>query len=101
MITGAIGKMMIAFIAFHFLYMVVLTKKNSVRLLLMFGKHIKPEAFIAMYRWISEFRPVLLVSAYLIVLTTFVFVTIPLMAMAMASLRNRRLERVKAIADNL
>lgn len=100
-ITGAIGKMMIAFITFHFLYMVVLTKKNSIRLLMMFDEHIKPETFIAMYRWISEFRPVLLVSAYLIVLTTFIFVTIPLVAMAMASLRNRRLERVKAIADNL
>jgi len=48
-----------------------------------------------------EFRPVFLISAYLIVLTTLVFVTIPLVAMMFASRRNKRLERVKAIADNL
>ena len=100
-VTGAVGKMVIAFIAFHFLYMVVLTKNHIIRLLLKFGKHIKTETFIATYRWITEFRPVLLISAYLIVLTTFIFVTIPLVAMRIATLRNRRLERVKAIADNL
>jgi hypothetical protein len=93
--------MMIAFIAFHFLYMVVFTRNHIVRLLLRYGKHIKTETFIAIYRWIMEFRPVLLISAYLIVLTTLVFVTIPLVAMMFASRRNRRLERVKAIADNL
>ena len=100
-ITGAIGKMMIAFIAFHFLYMVVFTRDHIVRLLLKFGKHIKTETFIAIYRWIMEFRPVFLISAYLIVLTTLVFVTIPLVAMMFASQRNRKLERVKAIAENL
>src|SRR5512139_979957 len=35
-ITGAIGKMIIAFIFFHFLYMVVLTEKNITWLLLKF-----------------------------------------------------------------
>ena len=100
-ITGAVGKMMIAFIAFHFLYMVVLTRDHVVRLLLKLEEHVKPGTVNAIYRWVMEFRPVLIVSAYLIVLSTLIFVTIPLVAMLLASRRNRRLERVKAIADNI
>lgn len=100
-IVGAIGKMVIAFIAFHFLYMVLLSKNHVLQLLLMLGKHLKTDSFIAIYGWIMDFRPVLIVSAYLIVLSTIVFVTIPLVAMRIASLRNRRLEKIKAISPNL
>ena len=99
-ITGAVCKMIIAFIFFHFLYMVVLTRKHVVGMLLRFGKHLKTETFIAIYQWIMEFRPVLLTASYLIVVTTIVFIMLPLVAMFFVSLRNRRLEKLKAIVEN-
>ena len=99
-VTGAIGKMIIAFIFLHFLCLVVLTEKHVIRLLLIFGKHIRTETFIAVYRWLKEFRPVLIMASYLIVLTTSVFVVLPLITMVFVSMRNRRLERIKAIVEN-
>ncbi|NVN91459.1 MAG: hypothetical protein HXX11_12780 [Desulfuromonadales bacterium] len=99
-VTGAVGKMIIAFIFLHFLGLVLLTETNSIRLLLMFGRHIRTETFIAAYGWIKEFRPVLITASYLIVLTTFVFIALPLITMIFVSNRNKRLERIKAIVEN-
>jgi hypothetical protein len=58
------------------------------------------ETFIVIYQWIMEFRPVLLTASYLIVVTTTVFVILPLVAMIFVSMRNRRLEKIKAIVEN-
>lgn len=99
-ITGAVAKMIIAFIFFHFLYMVVLTENHVIRLLLRVRKYMETETFIAIYQWIMEFRPVLLTASYLIVVTTTVFVILPLVAMIFVSIRNRRLEKIKAIVEN-
>lgn len=99
-ITGAICKMVIAFIFFHFLCMVALTGNNVTKMLLRFGQRLETETFIAIYQWIMEFRPALITASYLIVVTTTVFVMLPLFAMFIVSLRNRRLERIKAIVEN-
>ncbi|MRR08405.1 MAG: hypothetical protein EG828_16090 [Deltaproteobacteria bacterium] len=58
------------------------------------------ETFIAIYKWIMEFRPVLLTASYLVVVTTTIFVILPLVAMIFVSMRNRRLEKIKAIVEN-
>lgn len=99
-ITGAVCKMIIAFIFFHFLYMVVLTENHITRILLRVKKYMEMETFIVIYQWIMEFRPVLLTASYLIVVTTTVFVILPLVAMIFVSMRNRRLEKIKAIVEN-
>jgi len=99
-ITGAFGKMIIAFIFLHFLCLVVLTENHIIRLLLWLGKYIKVGTFIAVYKWLMEFRPVLLTASYLIVVTTAVFIALPLIAMYLASIRNKRLEKIKAIVEN-
>lgn len=99
-ITGAVCKMLIAFIFFHFLYMVVLTENHVIRILLRVRKYMEMETFIAVYQWIMEFRPVLLTASYLIVATTTVFVILPLVAMILVSMRNRRLEKIKAIVES-
>ena len=99
-ITGAVAKMIIAFIFFHFLYMVVFTENHVIRILLRVRKYMEMETFIAIYQWIMEFRPVLLTASYLIVATTSVFVLLPLIAMIFVSMRNKRLEKIKAIVEN-
>jgi len=45
-ITGAVCKMIIAFIFFHFLYMVVLTENHITRILLRVKKYMEMETFI-------------------------------------------------------
>lgn len=99
-VIGAVGKMIIAFIFFHFLCMVVLTRKHVILLLLRFRKYMEIETLISIYRWTMEFRPVLLTSSYLIVVTTSIFIAMPLMAMLFVSFRNRRLQKIKAIVEN-
>lgn len=99
-VIGAVGKMIIAFIFFHFLCMVVLTRKHVILLLLRFRKYMEIETLISIYRWTLEFRPVLLTSSYLIVVTTSIFIAMPLMAMLFVSFRNRRLQKIKAIVEN-
>jgi hypothetical protein len=99
-ITGAIGKMIIAFIFLHFICLVLLTENHVIRLCLLFGNHIRTETFISIYRWAMEFRPVLIMASYLIVLTTTVFIALPLITMIFVSIRNKRLERIKAIVEN-
>ena len=99
-VTGAFGKMFVAFIFFHFLYMVVFTKNHIVRLLLVFRRYMGTETFISVYRWMTEFRPVFLTASYLIVFTTLIFITIPLITMHFVARRNRRLEEIKAIVEN-
>jgi hypothetical protein len=99
-ITGAVCKMFIAFIFFHFLYMVVLSENHVIRILLRVRKYMKMDTFIAIYQWIMEFRPVLLTASYLIVVTTTVFVILPLITMIIVSMRNRQLEKIKAIVEN-
>lgn len=99
-ITGAIGKMIIAFIFFHFLYMVVLTEKHIAWLLLKFKGKASINTINTAYHWILEFKPVLITASYLVVIITLVFISIPLIVMSLAAARNRKLEKVKAIAEN-
>lgn len=98
-IAGAISKLAIAFIFFHYLYVVVLDGGRVARLLARFGGSARPGDLASIYRWVMEFKPVLLTSAYLIAVTTLVFVVLPLLTMGCVSMRNRRLERVRAIAE--
>jgi hypothetical protein len=99
-ITGAIGKMTIGFIFFHFMYLVVLTERNVAWLLLKLKGKASKETLSNIYLWVMDFRPVFITSAYLLVITTVVFIAIPLIAMFLASVRNRKLEKVKAISEN-
>jgi hypothetical protein len=99
-ITGAIGKMIIAFIFFHFMYMVVLTEKHVAWVLLRFRGRAGMDTLNAIYRWVIEFKPVFITASYLVVVTTLVYIAIPLVAMSLAAARNRKLEKVKAISEN-
>lgn len=78
MVTGAVLKMGIAFILFHIVYYLVWTVDNA-------RAFFKALAFIAdddtlyrAFRWSMQFRPVFLQSAWFIVLSTLIFMGIPL-----------------------
>jgi hypothetical protein len=89
-ITGAILKMILAFILFHFLYLVVLTEERIAAFLSVFRSWADSGALDGIYRWIIDFRPVLLISAWFIVLTTMIFIMVPLLSIGITLYRERK-----------
>ena len=92
MIFGAIVKAVLAFIAFHFLYFKIFTDRNLLWAVakLSYTKT-SPGTVAALYHWVQGFKGIFLISAYFVLVSTAVFIIIPLTAMLIAYLRNRKL----------
>lgn len=91
-VAGAVLKAILAFIAFHFLYFVVLSDANMGWAAMALRKiHVPQLAIQAVYHWVYDFRPVFLTSAWFVVGVTLVFIAIPSIAMLLAIRRNRKL----------
>ncbi len=88
-VIGAVFKMVIAFLFFHFLYFVILTEDRLSSALLHLQERVAFETLDGVYRWVLAFKPVFLTSAWLVVLTTLIFITIPMVTVIMKSLYNR------------
>jgi uncharacterized membrane protein (UPF0136 family) len=89
-IIGAVLKMVLAFILFHFLYLVVLTEERIAAFLSIFRSWITQRTLEQVHGWIVEFRPVLLISAWFIVLTTVIFIMVPVISIGIALYRERK-----------
>ncbi len=89
-ITGAILKMILAFILFHFLYLVVFTEERIAAFLAVFRSWAHPGTLNSIYRWIIDFRPVFLISAWFIVLTTLIFIMVPLLSIGITLYKERK-----------
>ena len=94
-IVGAVLKMVLAFIVFHFLYLVVLTEGRIVSFLSIFRSWADPGTLEGIYRWIVDFKPVLLISAWFIVLTTAIFIMVPVASIGITLYR----ERIKSLKE--
>lgn len=88
--SGAILKMFIAFVGFHFLYFKVLEPSRLEKLLQYFQNVLEYNVLNAIYVWLVEFRPVFLTASYLVVFTTMLMVGIPLIAIAISHNRLRQ-----------
>ncbi|MEI7636065.1 MAG: hypothetical protein WCJ37_02080 [Syntrophus sp. (in: bacteria)] len=75
--AGAIIKAILAFLAFHFIYYVLLEPQFLANWLQKISWLVKHDSLNALYRWLLEFRPVFLISAYFVLFTTTLLVTIP------------------------
>jgi len=91
LITGAILKMILAFIMFHFIYFVVLEPVRLAKLLLKLRSFIKYETLNSIYLWLLDFKPVFLTSAYFIVFTTFLLIIIPTGSIFIRSRKTKKL----------
>jgi hypothetical protein len=92
MIFGAIAKVIIVFIAFHFIYFKIFSDK----LLLwaaakLYYAKVSQNTVANIYYWLQEFKGVFLTSAYFVVATTLIFIIIPVIAMFFAWRRNLKL----------
>jgi hypothetical protein len=92
MVFGAIVKAVLAFIAFHFLYFKIFTDANVLWAVskLQYSK-IAPATLAAIYYWVQGFKGIFLISAYFVLVSTAVFIVIPIVAMLVAWRRNRKL----------
>jgi len=92
MVFGAVVKAVVAFIAFHFLYFKVFSDSN---VLWGVGKlyyaKTSPASVASIYYWVQGFKGIFLTSAYFVLVSTAVFIIIPIAAMFVAWLRNRKL----------
>ncbi len=92
MIFGAIVKAVVAFIAFHFLYFKIFTDKNVVwAVTKLYYTKTSQSTVYSIYNWVQGFKGIFLISAYFVLISTAVFIIIPIIAMLVAWRRNRKL----------
>ena len=91
-VTGAVLKAVLAFLFFHFLYIIVLTDANlhwaATKL---YTFKLSQATVLSIHNWVYGFRGVFLTSAWFVVGTTLLFIAIPTVAMLLALRRNRKL----------
>ena len=92
MVFGAVVKAIVAFIAFHFLYFKIFSDRNVLWAAgkLSFAKT-SPATVASISSWVLGFKGIFLTSAYFVLVSTAVFIVIPLVAMLVAWRRNRKL----------
>ena len=92
MIFGAIVKAVVVFIAFHFLYFKIFTDGNIYWVVTKLSvAKISPGTVSSIYYWVQGFKGIFLISAYFVLVSTAIFIVIPLATMLYAWLRNRKL----------
>jgi hypothetical protein len=90
LVSGAILKFVIAFMAFHFIYFIVLEPDRLGAWMLKLTWLIRIENMDRLYQWLGEFRPVFLTSAYFVAFTTFLMVAIPITGIYMGARKSSR-----------
>lgn len=94
-IAGAVLKMVVAFLFFHFLYLTIITEKNIISVLQPMRDFVSYETLNNIYIWILNFKPVFLTSAWFVVFTTIIFIMIPLIMITITVIKQKRKELSK------
>lgn len=75
--TGAFSKMFVVFIFFHFLYFNLFSDKVLEAVFSRLSGNIQNDYLEPVWYWIYDFREVFLISAWFVVLSTFLFLIVP------------------------
>jgi len=89
-ISGALLKLVIAFILFHTIYFYLLSPKFLTRNLLKLSPFVKYETLKRIYLFLIEFKPVFLISSYFLIFTTFLMIFIPMLSILISSRRTKK-----------
>jgi hypothetical protein len=87
--TGIFLKLVIVFILFHSIYFFVLEPYSLAKTLMKLRFFLKYETLNRVYVFLREFRPVFLISAYFVILTSLLMVSIPLGSIIINSKRTK------------
>jgi len=78
MTQGAVFKALLAFFVYHFLYIAVLTDENIINAALWLKRYrVNTEKLVSWAQWFMDARGILLDSAWWIVITTIIIVSLP------------------------
>lgn len=76
-ITAAAAlKVVIVFLLFHFIYIKLLTQEKIVGVVSYLTQYISIERLVDPYKWLLEFRPVFVTSAYFVLITTAIWLAV-------------------------
>lgn len=89
--TGKVFFVSLGFILYHHIYIKVATEDNIIAFLKKFDIVLSPQSIVKTYWWMMDFRPVLLMSAWLLVVTTVIFICIPMMSIFVTVRRSKNL----------
>ena len=90
-ILGSFLKTVLVLIIFHFIYL-FFTPERVASMLITFNKAMSYEKLEKIYVWIVNFRPNFLTASWLVVVSTVLFVAIPLCSIAYTTYRERKQE---------
>lgn len=92
MAFGAILKALVAFIAFHFIYFKILSDEHVTWVVSkLYHARLSEKSVAGIFNWVQGFKAVFLTSAYFILVTTAIFILIPVITMIYAHFRNKKL----------
>ena len=95
-VAAAIAKVIVAFLIFHFCYMVVLAPPNLLRIFTWSAHYIPMKYLEAPYLWLAEFREAFFWSGLFVIATTAVYVLFVVGSYQKTKFRNRNL-RAKGV----
>lgn len=88
-------KVGIVFLLFHFIYIKVLTEDHILKVVSYLSKSISMEKLVGPYKWLLEFRPVFLESAWFVLITTAIWMAVLIGCYISARRRNARLKDIE------
>jgi hypothetical protein len=92
MVFGAVLKALVAFIAYHFIYFKIFSSEHVAWVVSrLYYTKVSQQKVTEIFNWVQGFKTVFLTSAYFILVTTAIFILIPVIAMIYAHIRNRKL----------
>lgn len=92
-IVGSILKAVIAFLFFHFIYLVILKDAYILAVLRFIEKPLgsySHNVLNKVYYWIVDFKPVFLTAAWFGVITTAIFVAVPLIIISVSVIKQKK-----------
>ncbi|RMD59386.1 MAG: hypothetical protein D6828_01565 [Nitrospirae bacterium] len=90
-ISGATFKMIIAFVFFHFVYFFVITDSVLGKIFgFLYKTGLNRQHLNSFWNWIFTFKPVFLTSAWFVVITTLVFLAVPVFFFVKSLLRREK-----------
>jgi len=93
--AAAALKVFIVFLLFHFIYIKVLTQGHILAAMAYLSKRISIEKLAGPYKWLLEFRPVFLSSAWFVLITTALWIAVLLVCYISALRRNAKLKEIE------
>lgn len=87
---GAVIKLIIVFLAFHFIYIVILEPNVIGAWLIKMTWLTSYDRLNGLFQWLMVFRPVFLVSAYFVLFTTLLMITIPILGIHLGAKRSKK-----------